>query len=298
MFSLTYLFKSIELLLAYPSALVGILQCQNPSLAIDKQQRIKWKTVSRKFANNPKRVKGFSIFLNPDDRSAVSSSIGNFGWLNLALTELFKKTVKRGITVVDAGANIGYYTLLASSLVGEMGHVFAFEPDPENFALLTKSIEYNRFHNIKAEQAALTSRAGIIELNLSDTPTGHTTAKLEPTGTSRTKQSERKILVSSVTLDSLSDSKKIDMIKIHTSGSEPDVLRGGRKMIEEHHPRIIVSYVPKLWQGEENLLDFIKAHYQIFELVQSPFLIRRINFMDPPSWRAAELYLVPRSSDL
>jgi len=48
-------------------------------------------------------------------------------------TKLFKRVVKRGMTVFDIGAGIGYYTLLASSLVGPQGKVFAFEPQhPEN----------------------------------------------------------------------------------------------------------------------------------------------------------------------
>ncbi len=60
-------------------------------------------------------------------------------------TALFKKLVKEGMTVVDIGAHIGYFSLLAASLVREKGSVFAFEPEPRNYALLVRNIELNGF---------------------------------------------------------------------------------------------------------------------------------------------------------
>ena len=57
-------------------------------------------------------------------------------------TELFKKIIKPGMTVIDIGAHIGYFTRLFSKLVGEKGKVFAFEADPINFSFLKR----NTFH--------------------------------------------------------------------------------------------------------------------------------------------------------
>ena len=51
--------------------------------------------------------------------------------------------VKQGMTVIDVGAHIGYHTLLFAKCVGPSGHVFSFEPLPENFALLRKNVELN-----------------------------------------------------------------------------------------------------------------------------------------------------------
>lgn len=296
MFSLTYLLKSLLLLTTHPSSLVGLLRGSNPSTIIDKQRRAKWETIRTKFANNPKRVAGFCIFLNPNDHSAVSSSIGTVGWLNLALTELFRKTVKNGMTCVDAGANIGYYTLLAASLVGERGRVYAFEPESESFALLVKSIEYNGFQNITAERAALASEEGITDPSLPDRPDHHSTSSKNSEETSR-EPATKGNAVRITTLDRLSDCKKIDLMKIHTSGSEQQVLRGAKNLIEKHHPRIIVSYVPKLWRNDQDLLNFLKMHYEIFEVLQSPKLTRRIKPTNSLEWKAAELYLVPRNLD-
>jgi protein-L-isoaspartate O-methyltransferase len=53
-------------------------------------------------------------------------------------TQIIQKLVKNGDTVVDLGAHIGYYTALASELVGKNGEVYSFEPEPKNFMLLKK----------------------------------------------------------------------------------------------------------------------------------------------------------------
>lgn len=267
-------------------------------MAIDKQRRAKWDTIRTKFADNPKKASGFSIFLNPNDDSAVSSSIGTVGWLNLALTELFRKIVKKGMTFVDAGANIGYYTLLAASLVGENGRVFAFEPEPECFALMVKSIDYNRFQNVNVERASLGDDEGITNPSLPESPGRHTKAIIQIQAESSRQEGPKGKALPIITLDRLCNYKRVDMIKIHTSGSKPHVLRGARNLIQKHHPRIIVSYVPKLWPDDEDLLNFLRVHYDIFELLQSPMLTRRMKPTNPLEWKAAELYLVPRTLNL
>jgi FkbM family methyltransferase len=297
MFSLTYLLKSLLLLITHPSSIVGLLRGYDPSTIIDKKRRAKWDTIKAKFASDPKKATGFSIFLNPNDDSAVSSSIGTVGWLNLALTELFRKILKEGMTFVDAGANIGYYTLLAASSVGESGRVYAFEPEPESFALMVKSIEYNRFQNITAERAALSEEEGVANLSFPMGQDRHATVAVQTLGKSVEGRTPQRIGVGTTTLDYLGDSRKIDVIKIHTSGSEPQVLRGARNLIKKHHPRIIVSYVPKLWRDDEDLLDFLRVHYEIFEVLQSPKLTRRMKPTNSSEWKAAELYLVPRNLD-
>jgi hypothetical protein len=54
---------------------------------------------------------------------------------------VFTDILKPEMTIVDAGAHIGYYSLLAGKLVGEKGNVYAFEPDPSYYSLLKKNIK-------------------------------------------------------------------------------------------------------------------------------------------------------------
>lgn len=84
-------------------------------------------------------VQGYKMFL--DSKNFINLSIN--GVYEPFETELVQKEIKRGDVVLDIGANIGYWTLIFAKLVGEEGRVFAFEPDPTNFALLNNNIVKN-----------------------------------------------------------------------------------------------------------------------------------------------------------
>ena len=89
-------------------------------------------------------------------------------------TEFVMNEIKKGDVVLDIGANIGYYTLIFARLVGEEGKVFAFEPDPENFALLKKNVEINGYHNVVLVQKAISNKTGKIRLfKFDDFKAGH-----------------------------------------------------------------------------------------------------------------------------
>jgi tRNA G37 N-methylase Trm5 len=68
---------------------------------------------------------------------------------------LFERILRAGDVVVDIGAHVGYFTLIAARSVGPEGRVYAFEPDPENYALLVRNIELNGYQNIMPIQKAV-----------------------------------------------------------------------------------------------------------------------------------------------
>jgi len=136
-------------------------------------------------------------------------------------TELFSGVVKEGMTVVDLGANIGYYTLLAAKLVGEKGKVFAFEPEPHNFALLVKNIKANGYDNVVPVQKAVSNRSGTTRLFLHQEDAGR--HKIYDSHDSRDS-----IEVDVITLDSLGEDNQypIDLIKMDIEGAEMAALVG------------------------------------------------------------------------
>ena len=89
-------------------------------------------------------------------------------------TILFRKLVDEGMNVVDIGANIGYYTLLAAELVGEKGKVFAFEPEPSNYDLLLRNVEINGYKNVTVVRKAVSNETGESSLFLSQKGFGNT----------------------------------------------------------------------------------------------------------------------------
>jgi len=90
-------------------------------------------------------------------------------------TILFRSIVKEGDVVVDLGANVGYFTLLAAKLVGSKGKVYAFEPEPRNYGYLLKNIQLNGYDNVVASQKAVADRRGTVRLFFCRYDTGHHT---------------------------------------------------------------------------------------------------------------------------
>lgn len=58
------------------------------------------------------------------------------------------RNVKPGGTMIDIGAHIGYFTLMAARAAGPEGHVYAIEPDPANFAVLVENVRLNKYENV------------------------------------------------------------------------------------------------------------------------------------------------------
>lgn len=104
-------------------------------------------------------------------RWIVSSSTAGcwLGSYELDKQRRFATTLRPGHVVYDLGANAGFYTLLASKLVGRSGHVVAFEPLPENLAALRRHLELNGVDNVTVMDAAVWSSGGTVRF----TPARH-----------------------------------------------------------------------------------------------------------------------------
>ena len=127
-----------------------------------------------------------------------------------------RATVRPGQTVIDCGANIGYFSVLASQLVGPRGNVIAVEPDRDNLTLLTHNLWRNGCENVRVVPAAAWRERGVLTLRRSPTNTGdHRT--FAPGGEG---------LVPCVTLDEVLAGQRVDVVKIDTQGSDHHVVEG------------------------------------------------------------------------
>jgi FkbM family methyltransferase len=146
-------------------------------------------------------------------------------------TRLFEQLLRPGGVVLDVGANVGYYTLLASVLVGDGGAVHAFEPEPRNAEFLRRHLRINRRRNVTVQQAAVSDRAGTARFAFgSGTGTGH----LGETG---------ELEVRTLRLDDYCAEHALApaALKIDVEGAEMSVLQGARETLARHRPAIFLS---------------------------------------------------------
>jgi tRNA A58 N-methylase Trm61 len=84
------------------------------------------------------------------------------------VVEAIQKRLKSGNTFIDIGANLGFISLIASSLVGPSGKVIAFEPVTETYNFCMKNIELNKLNNVQLLKNGLWSEQKTLTISVSD----------------------------------------------------------------------------------------------------------------------------------
>ncbi len=198
------------------------------------------------------------LFLNPDDGVITPWILGKKVWEETE-THWLANSIRPGDTVVDIGANIGYYSVVAGKLVGEKGRVIAFEPDPVAASFIRKNLELNGLSNVTVEQKAVSNAPGSIRLFLSEENKGDHRI-YQPEG------EERPFVdVEAVALDDyFAGGSTPDVVKIDTQGAELAIFRGMAGTVKRADDFVItVEYSPHHLAGfggtGEQLLDVIDA---------------------------------------
>lgn len=193
-------------------------------------------------AGMPKRfsITEGTLLLNRQD-PAVSGMVA-LGAFEPFETELFRKTLRPGMTVVDIGANIGYYTLIAAHRVESKGKVFAFEPEPENVSFLRRTVALNHLQNTVIFSQAISDRQGTSRLYL----TNHNRGTHSLVDNLNTKKF---IDIRIDTLDHIlgaEDAPQIDLLKMDIEGAEVLALAGMKETIKRSPNLIIITeFYPK-----------------------------------------------------
>jgi FkbM family methyltransferase len=190
----------------------------------------------------------FKMVLSKTDVD-ISPQIEKFGWYEDEKfdTKVFEKHLKKEMTVLDLGANIGFYSLFARSIVGKRGRVFSFEPFPGNIALLRESIRQNGFTNVFAIESAVSDKTGTAILYLSpDACSEHSLLDLDFDYAEQDTEKQIQVAVTSVDdyfaknhLDA-----KIDFIKMDIEASESRALRGMQKTLDQNQK---ISIMTEFW---------------------------------------------------
>lgn len=205
----------------------------------------------------PVKVQDFYMYLDSNDY-IMAPQLFSTGYWEKYETQLFKQYVKEGMTVVDIGANIGYYSLIASKIVSDKGKVYCFEPMPNTYQILVNNIAINHDKNVYAFNKAVTDREDIARLHLdSRTPASNS---LSDNG--------KYIDVETTTIDKVIGNNKVDIIKMDIEGSEMLAYKGMVDTIKNNRNLVMFTEVcdKKLITTGSSMQEYVSELLKCFDI--------------------------------
>ncbi|MEP6506593.1 MAG: FkbM family methyltransferase [Gemmatimonadales bacterium] len=160
-------------------------------------------------------------------------------------TKVLTGLVSEGDTIVDVGANLGWFSVQLARAVGKTGRVIAFEPDPGNYDLLSENLRINGVvETVTAYRLAALNKPGEVQFELSPINYGDHRVRFETASATAVlpeleNESRRSVIVvEAVALDdALPDLAKagsggpVRLMKLDCQGSEPAILKGARNIL-------------------------------------------------------------------
>jgi FkbM family methyltransferase len=168
----------------------------------------------------PLYKKMYSVFKNKQDAFEI---------------ELLKKHIKPGDTVLDIGANIGFYATILSDIAGEKGKIHCFEPDATNFNHLKKTT--CNYKNIVINNKAVGPRTEKIRIYTSkELNVDHRTYKPE--------EYDQEIEIDAVSIDDYLKGEKVQFIKMDIQGFEMEAMKGMKETLKNNPD---VKMISEFW---------------------------------------------------
>lgn len=220
------------------------------------------------------------------------------------ITRFLRRALRRGMTAIDGGANIGELSVAMGRFVGPSGTVLAVEPSPASREALVANIALNKLSAVRVIPAALAQNSGFSRFYLDRHAHSGAASLFSPHRSAHT------IMVRTTTIDDLADAlslRQIDLIKLDVEGAELEVLLGARRILSSaSKPLLILEYNSHVaaragWSVQNLTRILVECGYNLYELTPQGALKR----MTTPSDFSADRDLckydviaLPRSSDL
>jgi FkbM family methyltransferase len=203
----------------------------------------------------------------------ISSQLAQEGYWEFTESMVLLSLIRPGMTVLDVGANLGYYSMLLARSLGSEGELQAFEPEPRNFfLLLANTLLLQKYETtcprIQLYRKALANHLGTQALQLHPSNFGFHQLTTETNPQSQTTP------VETTTIDHLRQSgqltRKIDLIKADIQGHELEMVHGAEKTIMSDHPILALELEPYI-SGEPKCLELLSwlndygySHFRLF----------------------------------
>jgi FkbM family methyltransferase len=198
--------------------------------------------------------------------------------------------LRPGDLVVDAGAHVGLFTLVAARAVGPTGQVHAFEPVPANYARLTENVELNSLANVRLNRVALGDQEGIVSLGIDgdmERSSGQAMSGNYSVGLGL-----RQVSAPVTTLDDYlartAPGCRVKALKMDIEGFEPRALAGMEATLADHRIDVLLTEVSVYNLAHHGLAiaDIVRllerAGYRTYRLAALG-LLRRWRYRGEPS---------------
>lgn len=187
------------------------------------------------------RLDDFDLYV-PQADAVVGEEILTRGVYEPHVTAALSAVLREGQCVVDVGANVGYFTMLAARRVGPRGHVVALEPLPRNVRLLLANTRINAADNVRVLPFGAAEREGFITLlSIGSIASSRETDLDDVTTVNGFEVAYAK------TLDGVvPDERPVDVLKIDIDGFDHRALLGARQVLTRSHPRLFAEFAPAL----------------------------------------------------
>lgn len=214
----------------------------------------------------PIKKYNFQIILDPQNGAVDEYIFIHRNW-ETAIASVLDQYLKPGDVFVDVGANIGYFSLQAATLLKEKGTVIAFEPLSRIAQQLRDSVVANNFSNVIVKQLAIGAVSSQKKIEIQPGNVGGSSLVKE-LGSTMTET------VAVSTLDQeLRDLDRVNLMKIDVEGYEYEVLHGGIEILKRHQPKLVLEFSPNVYARRDkkmakNILELLMTElgYRVYDL--------------------------------
>jgi FkbM family methyltransferase len=208
-----------------------------------------------------RKIYSYRMYLDLADRG-ISRTLLLFGERELEHKIMLEKVLRPGMSVLDIGANIGYYALMELAMISPGGRLIAVEPSPSNVDLLKRNLALNGYAGVEVHQMAMSDRVTTRPFFLSEMSNLNT---FHDSGTGTLHLTGRTIDVGTSTVPEVMKGRPLDLIRMDVEGHEVEVLNGLLPAIERGDMRPMVIFETHLsrYSDEHDITRPLRALFAL-----------------------------------